>query len=223
MSRLARQGNQRGGSLLLALLLLALLSTLVTHVLQANQWQRRIATHEIAGARAEASAQSAVRWAEQWLMHLPGDQPPVCLEPCDPELARLGTYPDSLAGLEPVLQLNEDWWLTHAHADGFDPSTKQRRAARGTGATPIGRWTVIPLEQPAKSPAAANPPDIRYYRVLARAVPAGRGQAVLIETIVARPWGDLRWQDRLPADGATFCARPDAPRPCGRLRWQQRP
>lgn len=222
MNPSTERGGQRGASLLLALLLLALLGGLVTHALQANQWQRRIASHEIAAARAEVAAQSAARWAEQWLMHLPGEAPPNCAVPCDPLLEGPGAGPSDL-GLDSALELGERWWLDHAHADGFDPVSGRMLAVRGAGDSPIGRWTVVPLEHPdAPTPLSADT-EIRYYRVLARAVPKRRGEPVLIETIVARPWGDARWRDALPLEGATFCVGNVAPRPCGRLRWLQWP
>jgi Tfp pilus assembly protein PilX len=204
-------------------LLLILLGVLVTHALQANQWQRRIATHEIWADRAEAAAQSASRWAEQWLMHLPGERPPACADACDP-LPGHSPAAGTLKGLDSALGLDESWWLDHAHADGFDPLSARLLAARGINGSPIGRWLVIPLEHPGGPMPVSQGAEIRYYRILARAVPARRGAPVLIETIVARPWGDADWRDALPVDGGTrFCATPEAPRPCGRLRWQQRP
>ena len=221
--RLAGPLHQRGAVLLLSLLLLALLSALVTHALQANQWQRRIASHEIASARAAAAARSALRWGEQWLMSLPGDAPPECVGACKPTPATLASLPGAVAGLDPVEALQERWWLDHAFADGFDPVTGRQVASRGRSGTPVGRWTVIPVASPSGTGAASAEPDIRYYRILARAVPARRGQPVLIETLLARPWGDARWQDPLPVTGTGYCALPGVPRPCGRLRWQQRP
>ena len=221
MSSLGGRGRQRGASLLLALLLLALLGGLVTHALQANQWQRRIASHEIAGARAEAAALSALHWAEQWLMHLPGDLPPTCSESCDPALASAGALPADLV-LESALERDERWWLEHAHADGFDPLSGSLLVARGAD-SPIGRWVVAPLTHPDGQRPRSDGTEIRYYRVLARAVPAHRGEPVLIETVVARPWGRAHWRDALPADGTAFCTTPEAPQPCGRLRWRQRP
>jgi Tfp pilus assembly protein PilX len=216
--------NREGGaSLLLALLLLALLGGLVTHALQANQWQRRIASHEIASARAETAARSALRWAEQWLMHLPGDLPPDCTGPCDPVSMRVRPRPAAPTGLDSALELGESWWLEHAYADGFDPLSGRLLATRGAGDSPAGRWIVIPLEHADGPAPLSENEEIRYYRILARAVPARRGNPVLIETVVARPWGDARWRDALPAGSARFCATPGAPRPCGRLRWQQRP
>jgi hypothetical protein len=215
--------RQLGASLLLALLLLALLSGLVAHALQANQWQRRIASHEIAGARAETAARSALRWAEQWLMHLPGDPTPACADSCEPLPGHLPTT-GALGGLDSALQLGERWWLDHAHADGFEPQGGRMLAARGVSGSPIGRWIVVPFEGRGGPTPLPRDAEIRYYRILARAAPAHRGEPVLIETIVARPWGDALWRDPLPAvDGATFCAAPDTPRPCGRLRWLQRP
>jgi hypothetical protein len=215
--------KQRGASLLLAVLLMALFSGLVVHALQANQWQRRIATHEIGLARAEAAALSALRWAEQWLMHLPGEAPPACIDACGLRPETLRTAPDALAGLDPVLALPESWWLEHAHADGFDPGTGRLLEARGASGTPTGRWIVIPLDHPDAPRRLDDGVQIHFYRILARAVPNRQGEPILIETVMARPWGDASWRDSLPADGTPFCATAGAPQPCGRLRWQQRP
>lgn len=215
--------REHGASLLLALLLLTLLSALVAHALEANQWQRRIASHEIARVRAEAAAQSALGWAEQWLMSLPGDAPPDCVGSCESRNAVLGQPPEALAGLDRIRNLDERWWMDFAHADGVDPLTGRRLAPPGGMRTPAGRWIVVPLAIPAPGAAPVGDDDVRSYRVLARAVPNRRGDPVLLESVVARPWGDVRWRDPLPANGSAFCNAPDTPQPCGRLRWQQRP
>lgn len=207
--------RHRGASLLLALVLLSLLSLLVTTAFSDNQWQLRIATHEIAEARALRAARSALTWAEEWLLSRPGDARPLpCPGPCAPGAAVLG--PGAMPH-DPG-RLDEIWWLEHGHADGFDPVDGALVADRGSRRTPLGRWIV----QEARFEAARGEHPARtWYRVVARAARAPRGAPVVLETIVARPWGEPGWTDALPAGDASFCRDPALHGPCGRLAWQR--
>lgn len=210
--------EQRGAALVLGLLLLALLSLLVTNAWSQNRWQQRIATHEIGEARAEAAARSALRWAEDWLMSLPGDAPALpCTGACtDTVIFSAGSLP------LPLESLGERWWLDHAHADGIDPVTgRQLAQRRGVGAV-AGRWIIEEAHFDAAEARGVGSPATSYYRIVARAVRVPQGTPVVLEAIVARPWGELTWVDGLPAGAARFCRGATAPTPCGRLSWRRR-
>ncbi len=211
--------RQTGAALLLAMLLLLLLSGVVTTAFSDNQWQLRIASHEVAEARAEAAARSALAWAEDWLLSRPGDQrPPPCPAACGAGTLVLAAG-QAPADLE---SRGEAWWLGHAHADGIEPDTGVLLASRDHPGTPLGRWLVEEAHFEPANPAEPGQPDTSYYRIVARAARAPRGEAVVLEAIVARPWGDPAWLDALPGSSPGFCRQADAPVHCGRLAWRRR-
>ncbi len=214
-----RRDRQRGAALVLGLLFLFLLSGVVTAAFSDNQWQLRIASHELAEERAMQSARSALAWAEDWVLAQPGDQRPVpCPGQCGPSDPVLG------AGLAPATpeRRPETWWLGHAYADGFDPVAGASVVRRQRANTPPGRWIVEEVHfEPGDAHDPARP-AVSYYRLVARAARAPRGEAVVLESIVARPWGEPAWSDDLPGGGPGFCNGVNAPDPCGRLAWRRR-
>jgi Tfp pilus assembly protein PilX len=200
------------------MLLLALLSLAVGTAFSDNQWQLRISSNQWSEQRAEQAASSALSWAESWLMSQPGELRPLpCRSSCSAAQVILtdDALPPGLAGL------NETWWLDNGHADGLEPASGTLLAARSIGGSPGGRWLVQEIHhEPADG--AAGTPEISYFRVTARAPRAPRGTPVLLETIVARPWGSAAWRDALPASGSGFCSAPGVPAHCGRLSWRRR-
>lgn len=213
---MAPRRRQNGAALLLGLLLLALLSAMVTSAFSENRWQRRIATHELAETRSLEAAGSALAWGEAWLLSRPGDTPPLaCAAPCPPGAEILGP---TLPGDELERQ-DEQWWLDHAHADGYDPDTDRLVVQRGPSRTPGGRWLVVEAHREA---GAEEGPDVIFYRVYARAARSEGGPAVVLESVLARPWGEPSWSDDLSGATVRFCLEPGAPEPCGRLAWQRR-
>jgi Tfp pilus assembly protein PilX len=227
--------RQRGAALLLGLLMLSLLSLLVTQAWSDNRWHMRIASHEISQLRAEAAARSALNWAERWLLTRPGeDRPPACGGHCRglPILAdrALPERPEELA---------ESWWLDNALADGFDPDTGDQVVGRVPDGTPAGRWII----EEAQVTGEDDVPTTVYYRIVARAARVPRGTPVVIESVLARPWGDAAWSDARsgPPDetetfgigrpvatsettrsrAGSFCRQPETPGHCGRLSWRR--
>lgn len=210
--------SQRGATLLLGMLLLALLSISVTSAFSDNQWQLRLAKNQTAEQRAERAAYSALEWAEDWLMSLPGDsRPAICSAACNAGEVILA------AGRIPAApeQRSETWWLDNGHPDGFEPVDGILLATRQIPGSPAGRWLIEEVHVTPNDPAAGTP-EISYFRILARAPRMPRGTPVVFETVVARPWGAEHWHDELPGDGVEFCRQPGVPDHCGRLAWQRR-
>ena len=209
---------QRGATLLLGLLLLALLSLSVTSAFSDNQWQLRLGKNQTAEQRAERAAYSALEWAEDWLMSLPGDsRPAICSAACNAGEVILA------AGRIPAApeQRSETWWLDNGHPDGFEPVGGNLLATRQVPGSPAGRWLIEEVHVTPDDPVTGAP-EISYFRILARAPRMPRGTAVVLETVVARPWGADHWHDELPGDGVEFCRQAGVPDQCGRLAWQRR-
>ena len=205
--KMRRQG--RGSSLLLCLLLLLPLTLLVSLTWADSRWELRLAARDLAEQRALTAARSALAWAEAWLMSLPGEaRPPPCPAPCTIQPASHGQPPGGQS---------ERWWLEHAHADGWQPESESLLMVRQPRGTPVGRWWIGELWVEPGAPGA----QLTYYRVLARAARAPAGEPIVLESIVARPWGHRDWQDPLPAVQARFCQAVATPQPCGRTAWQR--
>jgi hypothetical protein len=66
--------------------------------------------------------------------------------------------------------------------------------------------------------------DVTWYRIVARAPMAPSGPAVVVESLLARPWGAVDWRDPLPraADLDSFCTALWSRLPCGRQAWRRR-
>jgi len=210
MKRLAIPGT----ALPLALLLLTALSLLAIVAAADGLLQLRMSDNHTAAAATRAAAESALLWGEDWLMSLDGANRP---EPCEQDCAdgavirAIGQYP-----VDPELQAGS-WWLANGLADGQDPASGEQLAPR---ASP-GHWIV---EELFYQPSDETHPALSYYRVLARADGAAGGPPAVMESILARPWGEAGWRNAFPdAPGtATFCRSQTVPGPCGRLAWQQR-
>lgn len=209
---------QRGATLLLGMILLAAFSLAVTNAFSDNQWQLRLSKNQSSEQRAAQAASSALEWAEAWLMSLPGEsRAAVCTTTCDVDDIILG------AGLGPAQpeQLRESWWLQHGFSDGFEPLSGVMLATRQLNGSPAGRWLVEEVHYSPEDPVTGDP-AISYFRVLARAPRAPQGTPVLLESIIARPWGESVWSDALPGNGVRFCQNSGRPDHCGRLAWQRR-
>jgi hypothetical protein len=209
-------------ALLLGLLLLASLSVLALAAASDSQLQLRIAGNFDRETRALQAARSAGAWAEQWLLSL-AQAPAVqqCVDDCTaPSPVRApGVYPQRPE------HAPETWWLDHGAADGIDPLTGARLAPAGDDGGPAGRWIVEQLQrQPREDTATGAFVDVAWYRVIARAPMAPSGPAVVVESLVARPWGAPEWSDPLPRSAklGSFCSALWSRLPCGRQAWRRR-
>jgi Tfp pilus assembly protein PilX len=205
--------------LLLGLLLLAGLSLLALAAASDSGLHLQASRNASSEQQALAAAQSANKWAEYWLLSQDGSSRIVpCAIGCSSNqpVRSAGNYPP-LPEYQP-----ESWWLEHGHADGFDPVSGQRLALRSAGRQPLGRWIIEELH----FQAAAGPqqPALSYYRITARAVQADSGTPVVVESILARPWGNASWRDALPRrfDQPMFCLALMDDTDCGRRVWQRR-
>lgn len=209
---------QHGISLVLSLLLLAALSLLGLAAAGDSQLQRRVTQNQVQAGHARQSADSALAWAEAWLLSLPGDQRP---QPCPSDctardvIRTVDYFPPS-----PEYQPPE-WWCLQGQGDGYDPVDGARLDDRSGLHPAPACWIVEEVWlQPAE---AGQRPAISYYRIIAAGGDPDSGTAVT-ESILARPWGDATWADQFPAIPGTrsFCHQLSPQDPCGRLAWRQR-
>ena len=209
----------RGAALPLALLLLVAVSGLAVVAAAEGVLQLRMAENSTTAVVPRTVAQSALDWAEAWLLGQPGDaRPGVCSTACG---AGEAIYAVGALGPVPEQQA-ESWWLAMGSADGSDPLAASPPVPRpGAGLTP-GHWLVEELRfEPATADGA---PARSYYRILARGTDPGARQPAVLESILVRPWGEADWRNALPPEPADpdFCSATPPGNPCGRLAWQQR-
>lgn len=207
-------------TLLLGVLLLASLSLVVLAAASASSLQVRMSHNSGSEQQAMQAARSANAWAERWLLGQNGSTRIVpCSAACPPEqvIRAANSYPP-FTEYQP-----ESWWLEHAHADGFDPVTGQRLAPRTAQDMPVGRWLIEEIHHHTQA-SQGLAVEISYYRILARAISPYGGHAVVVESTLARPWGQAEWQDPLPreTDTALFCLDLLPAIDCGRRSWRRR-
>lgn len=204
--------NQSGSSLLLGLLFIAVLSLGVTTAFSDNRWQLKMTSNQWSEDRALQAANSALNWGESWLMSQPGD------------IQLTDNSPGNFLPGEPLareaLHQDEAWWLDHGISDGIEPLSGELLQSRQVPGSPRARWLVEAVHHTAAD-AQAGTPAISYYRIIARAPRVPRGSPVVLEVIMARPWGSPEWTDQLPFQGMRFCSQPESPDHCGRLSWRR--
>jgi len=207
-------------ALLLGLLLMAALSLLALAASSDSVLQARMAENLQHSERSAISANSALAWAEDWLLALEGDvRPPPCSAPCPPGavIQAVNSYPLTPESSTP------EWWEAHGHPDGHDPVSGEQLAQKSGAQGAPGRWIVEEVWYEGAPGDASGRPAISYYRVIARGAGSG-AYAAVTESIIARPWGDAAWADAFPAGigEPRFCNRQAPETPCGRLAWRQR-
>ena len=206
-----RPNTHRGSILLLAALLLAGLALLGLAAATDARLLQRMSAHARHHPALLADAESALRWGEAWLLGRPGEIRPIpCAPPCPaPQVIR----PADHHGPRPE-DAGSGWWNTHAWPDGWNPDTGLHQEERASQ----GRWLVEEAHR-ATSPSGE---DQAWYRLLAWAEsPTG---VVVVESLLARPYGQASWSDPLPDPWPTtsFCTTVPDDLPCGRLAWRER-
>jgi len=205
-----------GGALLLALMLLTGLTLLGLAAASDQALQMRIVGNLERSGQAEIAAHSALDWAEDWLFSLDGSAPPaVCPDPCDGAvLSSVSTWP------EHPDRADTDWWLAQGHLAGTLP-VDGSPLLEYSPSNP-GRWIISAIDVPAPPAGDLPAPVIGWFHIMARGADTSGRQVAVIESVVARPWGESSWRDPLPrpAGQPRFC-QASGPHPCGRMAWRQ--
>ena len=210
--------RQSGFVLLLSVLLLSVFGLMVGTAFSASQWQFRVQGNRNAEELALLAARSAQQWAERWLLSQEGSIRPLpCPAQCQP-----GQAIWSAEQLSEPAQKTEIWWLDNAMADGFEPASGIRLEDRKSPRTPLGRWVISELHISPKE-TDTSPSTVVYYRITARAARTAKGTPVVLESIIARPFGDVRLSIPLsePAASARFCLLAGPSNQCGRMAWRR--
>lgn len=206
----------RGGALLLALMLLTGLTLLGLVAASDQALQTRIVGNLENSSQAETAARTALDWAEDWLFSLDGAAPPLaCTSACDGGVltpsTSLPTQPEHAA---------DEWWLAQGHLAGTSP--EDGVSLLDHSPSNPGHWIITAIDVPPPSAGDLPVPDIRWFHVMARGTDTSGRQVAVVESIVARPWGQSDWRDPLPrpAGQPRFC-QASGPQPCGRVAWRQ--
>jgi Tfp pilus assembly protein PilX len=167
-------------------------------------------------ARTERAAEWALAWAEDWLFSLEGDaRPTLCTAQCKPGEFIL----DEASFPAAPERADADWWHLHGVAPGRQPASGEILESLLANLPAISVIGEIPVPAEYTEGLETRP---GYYRVMARAEDSNTRQVVVVESIVARPWGETAWADPLPVNPARpgFCQRLGL-EPCGRLAWRR--
>lgn len=204
-----------GSILFLCLVLLTTLTLLGLAAASEFQLQARIVANQHHVARAMQAASHALSQAENWLFSLEGGSRP---EPCGPD-CNSGAIVRSSAFLPSApAQAPAQWWQEHGQTSVAESSGDSSRD--GSPIRLEGHWIIAEIDIPE---TLADTNLIQsYYRVLARGTSGLESQVTVVESIVARPWGDESWSDaqtRSPAQDS-FC-QSESLIPCGRIAWRQ--
>jgi Tfp pilus assembly protein PilX len=212
----AKPSVQRAAALLLCLVLLTALTLLGLAAASDQRLQIRISGNMARAAEARIAAEEALSWAEAWLLSLPGGERPVaCRADCAAgQVIQAGA---SLpAGPE---RTDPQWWTDRGHQAGQDPVDGEILDPRL--ASLQAAWVISEIAVPAEYTDGLEV-ELGYYRVIARGVGVSGREPAIVESIMARPWGDDTWSDALPPyPGQTgLCQRYEL-EPCGRLAWRR--
>ena len=207
-----------GSALLICMLLLTALTLLGLAAASDAGLQSRMIGNQDMTRRTTGHADAALRWAESWLLGLEGEaRPTPCSDSCEAgQVVRLpGVYPET-----PEHETSA-WWQANGFRAGHDPESGI--ALDPALATVNAGWIIEEIHFTEAGDDGIEQ-DIAYYRVMSRAPYPASHRAVVVESVLARPWGDSSWSDGFPpAPGQTaICRQPGAPQLCGRMAWQMR-
>jgi Tfp pilus assembly protein PilX len=218
MSAVSHHDETRGAALLMCLLLLTALSLLGLAAATDARLQQRMAGNSESARESRRRAESALAWAEAWLFSRDGSQAP---ENCEPPCGA-GDVIWSSAGHFPRPEHRPtSWWLEYAHLAGTDPA--DGRLVDHRLAASHGRWLVEELHRETAVPDDGVPATVAYYRLTARAAGPRESVVTVVESILARPWGNEHWTAALPAGSSVqaLCRSFEPDLSCGRLAWRR--
>lgn len=175
----------RGMVLLMCLIFLTALTLLGLSASADAVLQRQLAANLQDTERATQSAQTALRWAERWLLDMEGPPPVACSGTCEGfTVHRAGTLVSN-----PEFE-SLSWWQTHGFEAGIDPLTTERLANFGAGNFNPPFWVIETLHESTMTGDGSSSQQV-WYRLLARS--SGRSQnAVSVgESIITRTWSTI--------------------------------
>jgi Tfp pilus assembly protein PilX len=212
--------HESGAVLLLCLLLLTSLALLGLAAATDQVLQAKMSSNLVDGANAGQSVDSTLKWGQDWLFGLNGNNRPVaCNSNCLPsDIVRPeGAFGDDFAYRDP------DWWVQNAHAMGRDPVTKDWLLESPEAESERNYWLIEELHVEPEPSGLSLATEITYYRLTARASSPNNSTFTISESIVARPWGDASLTDALPkpTNDPGICFSLASEVPCGRLAWRQ--
>ena len=209
----------KGAVLVLCLLMLSALTLLGLSAASDRVLQDRMSSNLLEGSHAGSSAHTALKWGEQWLFSLDGTtRPAACSGACT------GTQVIRSKGAlsEDAEHKDLNWWQANANPTGKDPVTgatlDEGLAEQNTGSY----WLIEELQTQPVLVSDSKATEIGYYQVIARGV-ASQGSAFsVVQSIIARPWGDESLNDMLPRppDQPGICRTEAKEIPCGRAAWR---
>ena len=219
-----RVAKAKGAVLLICLLMLAALTLLGLAAASDHALQDRMSNNLVEAAHAGQSANSALKWGEQWLLGRTGSERPVaCFDGC--------TQSDIIraqGGHGPAPEHQDlNWWQLNAYATGKDPLSGAILDAATAGQNAYAYWLIEEIHLSSDTQIDDTIVETAYYRILARSPgrdPAtGSSRFAVTQSIIARPWGDAAWTSAFPQTSLanSFCQGDKTPTPCGRLAWRQ--
>lgn len=203
---------QSGAALIMCLVLLGALSLLGLSAASEHRMQLHMSHNLESSLERRINADHALKWAEDWLLGLPGNNRPLaCSTDCSSgDLIRVaGAFGPTPQYMDP------SWWQHNGHAAGYTP-----------GAEPpgfSGPWYIVQevYLEPSSAPESLQQ-ETSYYRILAQGSAANEHQSSVTESILARPWGHESLSNGFPSDplSVSFCKSDLVEPPCGRVAWR---
>jgi hypothetical protein len=207
---------EKGGVLVLGLVLLSALLVLGLVSLNNMLFQQRIAGNFQQQLATRQATETGIHWATAWLTSRDETtRAQVDLAPPIPPMAE---------------NLELAWWRFTGFEPGTNPVSDEVLAQTLTDSGFTAHWV---MELIHSEPAVLQPGvDISYYRILSRAAIEGVNEAssapAVTESIVARPWGGeyepgiFPPATSIPAGTPLFCDQFETNLPCGQVAWRQR-
>jgi Tfp pilus assembly protein PilX len=186
---------KKGMVLLLCLIFLTALTLLGLSASADAILQHQLAANLQDTERATQSAQTALRWAEQWLLDLEGPPPASCSGTCEGFTVHpVGTLPP-----HPEFE-SLSWWLTHGFEAGIDPQTGERLENFGAGNFSSPTWVIEFIHEIAAPEDGSSTRKV-WYRLLARGSGHSEPAVSVVESIVTRSWSTSEDTNQQPAGG----------------------
>jgi len=177
--------SDSGMVLLLCLIFLTILTLLGLSASADAVLQRQLAANLQDTERATQSAQSALKWAEQWLMAMEGPPPTVCASICEGFTVH-GT--DTLVPHPEFESLS--WWQIHGFEAGIDPLTKERLASFGADGFTAPLWVIETIHETTLAGDSSTSQQV-WYRLLARGHGRSQTAVSVVESIIMRTWSTI--------------------------------